>query len=108
MRSIVLKTVLVQMQKIVNLSPSSVGLNESRYSDVANSSQKAIGNLSRSAGTRRRDDLKYFVLVSRYACESLAQRGIPTRKAIVLLSEWRGTRNISYQDNTLYIDFCFI
>lgn len=51
-QSIVSRAVLVEMQKIANLSPSSIGLNESRYSDIANSSQKAIGNLSRSVGTR--------------------------------------------------------
>jgi len=67
-------------KKIANLSLSSTGLNESRYSDVANSPQKGIGNLSRSAGTKHRDDLKYFASVSRRAHESLAQRETPQEK----------------------------
>lgn len=94
MQPIVSRAVLVEMQKIANLSPSSVGLNESRYSDVANSPQKAIGNLSRSAGTRHRDDLKYFVLVSHCACESLAQRGTPQEKPSCSLE--RMARNEKY------------
>lgn len=51
--------------------------------DVANSPQKGIGNLSRSAGTRHRDGLKYFVSVGSCALAGSGAARSVTRKAIV-------------------------